>query len=382
MRKTFCLGVKFSILALVASAGAAMAGQRDMSAVPAPETVVSMDAVFPRAGNAGAPTPYRASRVVVGPSGRIFVYDAGNGRILRLGPDGRFQMSFGNAGPMEERLDVSPASGSLLAVGADECVYATVPASRFVWVYSPDGRFLRKVSLPFTVIVGLAVAPDGSILVSPLTQRVTSTVYRFSPEGRLVSSFGSRLVEANGMAAFQVNAGVLATGRDGSVFQASSGWPIVRKFAPDGSLLWEATFDIPAALRQIMPSDPTLENVRAHPGDELTINTVGFGIVATRDGGCVVLTNGFGVIRVGPMGRVQSARTIAVDPLWDSRFFSSVALAADERSLLLLDGTGSRVFIVPENDTARLLGESPIGRVDRITGFTGLTGSCDLTGRI
>ena len=170
-----------------------------------------------------------------------------------------------------------------------------------------------------------------------------------------MSSFGSRLVEANGMAAFQVNAGVLAVGRDGTVFQASSGWPIVRKFAPDGALVWEATFDIPVALRRIMPSDRTLENVRAHPGDEMTINTVGFGIVATRDGGGVVLTNGFGVIRVSPPGRVQSAKSIAVDRLWDSRFFTSIGLASDERTLLILDRTGSRVFSVPEKDTARLL---------------------------
>jgi hypothetical protein len=318
------------------------------------EVAISMEQVCPGRGTQAALSLYRPSQVVAGSESRVFVYDAGNGRILRFGSDGRHQVTIGNSGNPQQRLEVSPYSGALMALDARDSVFASVPASRFIFVYSADGLFLRSISLPFSQIAGMAVAPDGSLLVSPLSSRITATVFRFSPEGRLVASFGSRIVPVNGHTASQINASLLAVGRDGSVFQAFVGWPVVRKYRPDGTQLWEATYDVPPALRRVIPPELTLDNVRANPGREIAVSGVAFGVVPTLDGGCRIMTNGFGLVRIDPRGQVAGVRVIAVDPKWDDRFFSHFALSSDERTLLLLDNAGGRVFRVSATDTDRL----------------------------
>ncbi len=328
------------------------------------EVAISMEQICPGHADRAGLSLYRPSQVVAGSEKRFFVYDAGNGRILRFGSDGRLQVTIGNSGDSQKRLEVSPYSGALMALDAHDSVFASVPGSRFIRVYDADGVYLRSISLPFSQIAGLAAAPDGSLLVSPLSPRITATVFRFSPEGRLVASFGSRIVAVNGHTASQINASLLAVGRDGSIFQAFVGWPIVRKYRPDGTQLWEATYDVPPALRKVIPAELTLDNVRANPGREIAVNGVAFAVVPTLDGGCRIMTNGFGLVRIDPRGQVAGVRVIAVDPNWDDRFFSHFALSSDERSLLLLDNVGGRVFRVsaPETDSLFTLPKAPIAR--------------------
>jgi DNA-binding beta-propeller fold protein YncE len=104
-------------------------------------------------------------------SGRVWVCDNGNARLVAFDKDGTFLTQFPVPGWKREVFSepnvVADANGNL---------WVTVPSAREVRAYTPDGRFLKSIrSSPehvFEKPVGIAIAPDGRLLISDIENRL------------------------------------------------------------------------------------------------------------------------------------------------------------------------------------------------------------------
>ena len=120
--------------------------------------------------------------IAVGPDGNIWVADSGNGRLSVFTPQGEFVAAI----PVESwagQLGVDRLNS--MAFDADGVLYLTTPARGLLEAY--DGStFVTIPSEDLVRPVGVAVAPDGTVLVTDGTE---SRVIQIEPE--LPSGFGA-----------------------------------------------------------------------------------------------------------------------------------------------------------------------------------------------
>ncbi|MFN8635933.1 MAG: PA14 domain-containing protein [Chloroflexota bacterium] len=107
--------------------------------------------------------------VAVGPDGELFVVNGEGGSLLRLSPDGRYQLHWSVLPSDTER-------GAHLAIGPDRSLWVSEPAGRRVSRFTFDGapagvvdqtRAGRLLRLP----VGIAVGTDGTLYVADASLR-------------------------------------------------------------------------------------------------------------------------------------------------------------------------------------------------------------------
>lgn len=102
--------------------------------------------------------------VVVDDEGRSYVLEGESNQVWTFGPEGEVMGAFGGRGDDLERLD-DPRD---LDVGPSGYVYVLDAGRRGIQIYSRDGGFIRRVSLG--EVVGspwrVAVARDGTIYVA------------------------------------------------------------------------------------------------------------------------------------------------------------------------------------------------------------------------
>jgi uncharacterized protein (TIGR03663 family) len=159
--------------------------------------------------------------IAISPAGEVFVTDTGNKRVQVFGLDGTFKRMFGGAGSgpgqFNEQVGISLDNqgnvwvadtwnkriqklspngdplGSIpvpdgwdsqavtnkpyLAAAADGRVVASFPDQGRVVVFGPDGQQPKELSLPGgTTPVGVAVAPDGRLLVADARGNVVDSL--------------------------------------------------------------------------------------------------------------------------------------------------------------------------------------------------------------
>ncbi len=130
-----------------------------------------------------------ANDVAEGPDGSIYVADTSNHRIQRLGPDGSFVSSWGGSGSGSGQFRY-PMS---VAVDAGGKVYVADQINDRVQVFDAAGGFIESWG-PGTISDGIyepngvAVAPDGSVLVA--VRASGRDVVRLGPGGVLLDQWG------------------------------------------------------------------------------------------------------------------------------------------------------------------------------------------------
>jgi RHS repeat-associated protein len=182
--------------------------------------------------------------VAVGPDGALYIADAGNGRVRRVGPDGRISTFAGGAGGGFPTGDGGPATeaniGAVdgLAFDPDGGLYLSTYSQDLIWRVDPDGiihivagddscpgescgdggpAFDAGINNPR----GIAFGPDGSLYV---TEQLGERIRRIDPDGIISTVAG--VVGQDGFA-----------GDGGPATAASLRQPDDVAVAPDGSLL-------------------------------------------------------------------------------------------------------------------------------------------------
>src|SRR5262249_36743538 len=88
---------------------------------------------------------YGPRRVAVGPDGLVYVVDQGHSRIAKFSPDGQALTTWGIKGKGDGQFD-DPTS---VAVDpATNKVYAADPINKRIQVFDSNGKFLTKWSVP------------------------------------------------------------------------------------------------------------------------------------------------------------------------------------------------------------------------------------------
>jgi hypothetical protein len=184
--------------------------------------------------------------LAVARSGNIYIFDDGNSRVVKLDSRGKFVAAFGQAGRGPEAIERAGLNDSI-AVDENENVYVSDPATPKVLIFSSDGTFRRSFRVPFAM-TSIAVNSKREIFLTADTSRSTELIYVFSETGKFLRRFGERLIKPPGSLARNMNVAVAACDARDNLFVAFRSWPVVRKYSPDGKLISENQFTIPAEL--------------------------------------------------------------------------------------------------------------------------------------
>ncbi len=159
---------------------------------------------------------------------RVYVFNRGEHPVIVFGPDGEFLTSWGDG-------LFTRAHG--IYIGPDDTVYCTDDLSHTVRKFSSVGRLLltlgtrgvssatgvvnndyRTISQagpPFNLPTNLALSPDGEMYVTD--GYGNARVHKFSPDGRLLLSWGS---PGSGPGQFHLPHGI-AVNSNGTVYVAA-----------------------------------------------------------------------------------------------------------------------------------------------------------------
>jgi RHS repeat-associated protein len=205
-------------------------------------------------GPAVMATLWGPSGIAVGPDGSLYIADAGNNRIRRVGPSGIIITVAGSAATTGFAGDGGPAVDAALyrpfaiAVGPDGSLY--IPTVNRIRRVGPDGIIttivgsvpgfsgdggkaaLAKLDSPLGVVVG----PDGSIYIADANN---NRIRRVGPDGIISTVAGSGAPGFGGDGEAAVSARLynpygVAVSADGSFYIADAENHRVRRVAPDG----------------------------------------------------------------------------------------------------------------------------------------------------
>jgi DNA-binding beta-propeller fold protein YncE len=158
--------------------------------------------------------------------GNVSVFNRGEHPVIRFDADGRYQEEWGHG------LFRRPHG---LCIGPDDALYYIDDLGHTIRKYSPDGRLLLQLGdgspsdtgatsvdyrtivrsgAPFHYPTDVAVAPNGDLYISD--GYGNARVHRFSPDGRLLHSWGE---PGTGPGEFRIPHGI-AVDRDGRVWVA------------------------------------------------------------------------------------------------------------------------------------------------------------------
>jgi sugar lactone lactonase YvrE len=175
---------------------------------------------------------------------RVYVFNRGEHPIIVFTPEGEFLGSWGEG-------QIVRAHG--LTIGPDDSVYCVDDVGHSVKKFSTDGRLLhtfansgrpsdtgatsidyrsiQRAAGPFNYPTDLAIAPGGDIYITD--GYGNSRVHRFSPDGKLIDSWGE---PGSGPGQFHVPHAI-AINREGIVYVADRENSRIQLFSADGEFI-------------------------------------------------------------------------------------------------------------------------------------------------
>lgn len=241
--------------------------------------------------------------MAVARSGNIYVFDDGNSRVVKLDSRGNFIAAFGRQGSGPDAIERAGLNDSI-AVDENENVYVSDPATPKVLIFSSDGTFQRSFRVPFSM-ASIAVNNKHEIFLTADTSRSTELVYVFSETGKFLRRFGERLIKSPGSLARNMNVAVAACDANDNLFVAFRAWPVIRKYSPDGKLLSENQFAIPAELiREPQRQYYLLEFFNKYPDSSFVPPIITHSISISGRGTGYLLLNAHSIVVFASSGRV------------------------------------------------------------------------------
>ncbi len=185
------------------------------------------------------------SGLAVSTAGRVYVADAGNGRIVTFDRDGT---PLGRLRPPRTGDDAFRALAGV-AVTPDGRVFALDRAARTITRFSPEGAVeLRIVLADLPEPSALAAAPDGTLLVTDTGQR---TLVRLTADGRVAgrATAANHFESPTAVAAASDGSVYVVDAAQGRVHRLSaelapqSDWPLRRAAPPSASSIAVSPID-------------------------------------------------------------------------------------------------------------------------------------------
>ena len=280
--------------------------------------------------------------VAVARSGNIYVFDDGNSRVVKLDSSGKFIGEFGQPGGPGaiERAGLNDS----IAVDENENVYVSDPGTPKVSVFSSDGTFQRSFRVPFSM-TSIAVNKKREIFLTADTPRATELIYVFSETGKFLRRFGERLIKSPGSLARNVNVAVAACDANDNLFVAFRSWPLIRKYSPDGKLLSENQFTIPAELiREPQREYYSLEFFDKHPDSAFMPPIITHSISISGRGTGYLLLNAHSIVVFAPSGKVTKQFHFRAPRDRDNVFIRLVAVPKGKAATYLLDTRSGEIY--------------------------------------
>jgi len=174
------------------------------------------------------------SAVAVDSKDRVYVYNRGTHPLVMFDRDGNFLASWGEG---------STADPHGIFVGPDDGIYLVDRDAHVVQKFSPQGELLLTLGsrcrpsneAPFSHPTNVAVSPSGEIYVTD--GYGNSRVHIFSADGKLLSSFGA---PGSGPGEFMVPHGIWVDGT-GRVYVVDRENHRVQIFSSDGRFITQWT---------------------------------------------------------------------------------------------------------------------------------------------
>lgn len=161
--------------------------------------------------------------VATSAEGEVYVADAGEGAVARIGADGR--CTWLGDGTLERPTGLALRGGE---------VFVADPPSHRVLVLSRASELVRTIGGPgdgegcLHFPTSLAFDASGNLLV---VDALNFRVARFGPDGRWLGAFGATLADGGPFAMPKA----IATGADGRVYVSDAQRDVVVVFRPDGT---------------------------------------------------------------------------------------------------------------------------------------------------
>ena len=281
--------------------------------------------------------------MAVARSGNIYVFDDGNSRVVRLDSSGKFIAEFGQPGNGPEAIERAGLNDSI-AVDENENVYVSDPATPKVLIFSSDGKFQRSFRVPFPM-TSIAVNKKREIFLTADTPRSTELIYVFSETGKYLRRFGEKLIKSPGNLARNINIAVVACDANDNLFVAFRSWPLIRRYSPEGKLISENQFTIPAELvKEAQRKYYSLEFVAQYPDSSFMPPLVTHSISISGNGTGYLLLNAHSIVVFAPSGKVTKQFRFRAPRDRDNVFIRLVAVPKAKAPTYLLDIRSGEIY--------------------------------------
>jgi sugar lactone lactonase YvrE len=188
------------------------------------------------------------SDIAVDKNGNIYILDAGNARIQKFDPDGKYLATIGRKGQGPGEF-IMP---SKLDIDRDGNLVVDDTAQSRLHVIIGEGKDARAVILKGERIYGIRCLSDGGYLgrastwVYPMRGQETPKIAdmrlfrRLAPDGRITGSFGTLVDFGETMTNAAGNTTETVVGPGDALLVTYTAQNRIEKYGPDGALLWRA----------------------------------------------------------------------------------------------------------------------------------------------
>jgi sugar lactone lactonase YvrE len=188
------------------------------------------------------------SDVAVDKDANIYILDAGNARVQKFGPDGKYLATIGRKGQGPGEFIMPDA------IGFDKdgnLVVADMTQSR-IHVFIGGGKDVRSVVVKEGMVSGVRALPSGDFAAKGSTYSIPMPnqpakpagemrlFRRIAPDGRVIGSFGLLTDLGEMLTTAAGNATEFAVAENGALLVSFNAQNRIENYGADGTLVWRA----------------------------------------------------------------------------------------------------------------------------------------------
>lgn len=197
-----------------------------------PQVRLELIRVLGGAGNSDPDmTFYKPADIALDTQGNLYVLDAGNSRIKKIGPDGVLQAAYGREGQGPSEFQFMDG----IALDEQGRMYVSDKATNAVKILNSEGKEVG--TLPSAGPAGkLARLSTGDLVSLRTLQGSPALLQRFDPNGKVAAEFGIREAHEDADRSRYFNRVSFDSGPDDSVYIAYATRNRIEKYSPAGEL--------------------------------------------------------------------------------------------------------------------------------------------------